>query len=50
MKVTQQLGVLAILVCVSGQLLGQATPGGVPVKTSTVDTQEWEYNLSLIHI
>ena len=47
MKATQQLVVLAMLVCFGGQLLGQATPGAVPVKKSTVDTEEWEFNLTV---
>ena len=48
MKATQQLVVvLAMLVCLGGQLLGQATPGAVPVKKPTVDTEEWEFNLTV---
>jgi hypothetical protein len=48
MKATQQLVlVLAMLVCISGQLMGQATPGDVPVKKPTVDTEGWEFNLTV---
>jgi hypothetical protein len=47
MKATLHLGVLALLVGLSGQLFGQATPGAVPVKTPTVNTEEWEFNLTV---
>jgi len=47
MKITEKLLMLAVIVLMSGQLLGQATPGGAPVKTPTVDTEEWEFNLTV---
>ena len=47
MRATQQLAVLALLVVVSGKMLGQATPGSAPVKTPTGAAQPWEYNLTV---
>jgi len=46
MKLTPQLGVLAVLLCLSGQLLGQATPGSADIHTPTAGT-EWEYTLTV---
>lgn len=43
MKLTLQLAVLAVLVLVSGQLLGQATPGSAPDAAKN----PWEYNLTI---
>jgi hypothetical protein len=43
MKGAREFAVLALMVCASGQALGQATPGIAPIKTSAA--QPWEYNL-----
>ena len=47
MRATQQLAVLALLVVVSGKMLGQATPGSAPVKTPTAAAQPWDNNLTV---
>ena len=47
MKATRQLAVLFLLVLVSGQALGQATPGSTSIKTPTSAAQPWEYTLTV---
>jgi hypothetical protein len=47
MKATQQLELLAVLVCVSGQMFAQATPGSAQAKKPAATVQEWEYNLTV---
>jgi len=41
-----KLGVLGVLVLVSGWLFGQATPGGAVIKEPAVGTEAWEYNFT----
>ncbi len=47
MKAKRQIAVLAVGLCVSGPLLGQATPGSAHIKAPTAAAPEWEYNLTV---
>ena len=47
MKATLQLAALAGLVLVSGQALGQATPGSAEIKTPRAAAAPWEYTLTI---
>ena len=48
MKTAQQLTLLAVLVCLSSHLLGQATPGSAPAKKSAATpAPQWDYNLTV---
>jgi hypothetical protein len=47
MKATQQLAVLMGLVLVSGQAIGQATPGSASIKPEPAALQPWEYTFTI---
>ena len=43
----RQFAVPAVLLCMSGPLLGQATPGSTHNKAPTAAAPDWEYNLTV---
>jgi hypothetical protein len=47
MKVTQQLGVLAVVVLLGGQLLAQETPSSAPTSAPAAAKNPWAYNLTV---
>lgn len=47
MKATQQLGVLAVVVLMSGQLLAQGTPNGGPTKSPDAAMKPFAFNLTV---
>jgi len=47
MKATQQLGVLAVVVLMSGQLLAQGTPNGGPTKSADAAMKPFAFNLTV---
>src|SRR5208283_233003 len=47
MKATRRLGVLAVVVLLGGQVLGQGTPAGAPAKSPDAAKNPWAYNLTV---
>lgn len=47
MKATQQLGVLVVVVLMSGQMLGQGTASSAPAKSSDAAKNPWAFNLTI---
>jgi hypothetical protein len=47
MKTSQQLGLLAVVVLLSGQVLGQGPAAGAPAKAPDAATNPWAYSLTV---